>query len=247
MKNFKLSALLLSALMLVLTACGGGGGSGSTSTGGTYYTHAQLAQEFVRRVNSDVAGYDLELVKTNTLQTDYIVVYDWSYGTYDAYYIGDYNVGENLSSYLYSWQDYFYFDLWYDSTWNEYVDPYTGIRFEKKAAVGKDLAKLKSFKQDLLVEKSANALRDQYGLSESKSLDMARIAYHISNAPAGSITNADIDRYSKDLVGSTVTDFQNDFKSGNISSLSARIEQAAEVTGMGPEATQKLIKDMFMK
>lgn len=246
MKNFKLTTLALSALMFLLTACGGGGG-GSTSTGGTYYTHAQLANEFVRRVNSDVSGYDLELVKTNTLQSDYIVVYDWSYGTYDAYYIGDYNVGESLSNYLWNWQDYFYFDLWYDSAWNEYVDPYSGIRFEKKAATGKDLAKLKAFEQHTLIEKTASALQDHYGLSESKALDVSKIVYHINNSPAGSVTNADIDRYAKDITGSTVTDFQNDFKSGNVASLNARIDQASEVTGMGPEATQKLIKDMFMK
>jgi hypothetical protein len=248
MKNLKLTTLLLVGMTMLLTACGGGGGgSGSTSTGGTYYTHAQLANEFVRRVNSDVSGYDLELVKTYTLQEDYIVVYDWTYRTYDAYYIGHYNVGENLNDYLWDWNDYFFFQLRYDSTWNEYVDPVTGIRFEKQEASGKDLAKLKAFKQDFLINKTASSLQDSYGLSESKSVEVARIAYHIQNAPAGSVTNADIDRFAKKITGSTVTEFQEDFMAGDVAGLNARIETAQEVTGMGPEATQKLLKDMFLK
>ena len=104
----KIFILLALASSLMLTSCGGGGGT--TSTGGVNYTHSQLADEFVFRLFTDL-GIDVTLVKTNTLQYDYIVVYDHDLLTYDAYYIGNYNVGENLSNYLYNDDSSFYYDL----------------------------------------------------------------------------------------------------------------------------------------
>ncbi len=120
---FKAVSVAVAAMSLV--ACGGGGG-GNVSTGGVFFTHEQLAEEFVRRVNVDVAGYDLQLVKTNTLQYDYIVVYDYTYGTYDAYWLGNYNPGENMYSYLTNYDAYFYYDL-IPQGGNVYKDYYSGI------------------------------------------------------------------------------------------------------------------------
>lgn len=237
-----LKALLALAIVTSLVACGGGGGS--TSTGGVYFTHAQLAQEFVRRVNIDL-GWDVELVKTNTLKYDYIVVYDWDYGTYDAYYIGTYNPGENLGSYVNWNKNKFYYDLIPESG-NTYYDWYTGTRFEKAGASSKNLTVVKAFKQDLAIVKAAEKVRAKYGLSEEKSLDVARFAYNIQAKPAGTYKNSDFDKFAKELTGSTITDFQNDFKSGNLISLTERIQKAAETTGMGPENMSTLIQDVFM-
>lgn len=235
----------VAAAMIALVGCGGGGGGGSYSTGGTYYSHDQLASEFVRRVNVDVSGYDLTLVKSTTLQYDYIVVYDNDYGSYDAYYIGNYAVGDNLNSYLYNNQSYFYFDL-IAETGNTYYDPVTGTRFQKQGSSDqKNLAKMKALGQDLAIQKSADNLRATYGLSADKSLDTARFAYKLKTSPAGTYNKADYDAFAKELTGSTISDFQNDLKNGNDSSLNARIQKAAQTTGMGPEGVNKLIGDMF--
>jgi hypothetical protein len=242
-KSFILSGA--AAAMIALVGCGGGGGGGNYSTGGTYYTHDELAQEFVRRVNVDVAGYDLTLVKSTTLQYDYIVVYDSDYGSYDAYYIGNYNVGQDLNSYLYNNQAYFYFDL-VPETGNTYYDPVTGTRFQKQnSSDQKNLAKMKALKQDLAIQKSADSLRAQYGLSAEKSVDVARFAYKMKSAPAGTYNKADYDAFAKELTGSTISDFQKDLKNGDDNSLNARIQKAAQETGMGPEGVNKLIGDMF--
>lgn len=242
MKTFK--ALVALFLVTALVACGGGGG-GSTSTGGTYLTHEQLATEFVRRVNLDL-GYDIEMVKVNTLQYDYIVVYDWDYGTYDAYYIGDYNVGESLYNYVNSWENYFYYDLIPEGG-NTYRDYWTGTRFEKTNVSGKDLTTAKAFAQELAITKAAKSVHAKYGLSEEKSLDVARFAYKLQTAEKGTYKMSDYDSFAKELTGSTITEFQNDFKEGKVVSLAERIQKASEVTGMGPEAMNTLIKDVFME
>lgn len=236
---------MAAALSLSLAACGGGGG-GSSSTNGSYYTHAELAQEFVRRVNVDVAGYDLTLVKTNTLQTDYIVVYDEDYGTYDAYWLGAYNVGENLSSYLHTYDSQFYYDLNMEAN-NTYRDPYTGVLFEKVQASSKNLSRMKALKEELAINKAAENLRAEYGLSEEKALDTARFAYRVQTASPGTYNVKDYDSFAQELTGSTITEFQSDVKAGNMNSLNSRLSKAAEVSGMGSEGVNKLIKDMFLK
>ena len=243
MKMFK--AILVSILAAVTLAACGGGGSGSTSVGGVYYTHAELAREFVYRLQADL-GYDVELVKDNTLQTNYIVVYDYDYGTYDAYYIGSYNVGENLYNYLVNHESYFYYDL-IPETGNYYYDPVTGTRFNKIAATGTNLTTMKAFEQEYAVMKLAKNAVAQYGLSEEAANDVARFSYKMQTSPEGTFKVEDYDNFAAELTGSTVTEFQNDFKAGNAASLADRIERAAQATGMGPEAMNALIQDVFMK
>lgn len=243
MKKVFVKAAVALAMMTVV-ACGGGGGN--TSTGGVYFTHSELAQEFVRRVNVDVWGYDLSLVKTNTLQFDYIVVYDHYYGTYDAYYIGNYNPGENLSSYLNNYSFRFYYDLIPESG-NNYYDPVSGLLFEKVQPSSKNLSKMKAFKEELAITKKAEDLRAQFGMSEEKALDTARFAYKIKSSPAGTYNAKDFDAFAKELTGSTITEFQKDLKSNNAASLDARIEKAAQVTGMGTEGVEKMMKEIFGK
>jgi len=238
--------LLTLSVVFLFTACGGGGGGGgNVSTGGVYFTHAELAREFVYRLNIDL-GYDVQLVKTDTLQTDYIVVYDHDYGTYDAYWIGGYSPGQNLYNYVVGNDGYFYYDLIPD-VGNTYVDPYTGIRFEKTNVNSvKNLDTIKALKQEVIVTKLSEKIQAQYGLSAEKSLETARFAYNLQTAPAGTYKNSDFDKFSQELTGSTITEFQNDIKSGNTISLAERISLAAETTGMGPEATNRLIQDLFM-
>ncbi|MGZ3772236.1 MAG: hypothetical protein ACXVCY_00080 [Pseudobdellovibrionaceae bacterium] len=242
-KNILRTATAL-VLSLALGACGGG--SGSTSTGGVYYTHDQLAAEFVRRVNTDVYGYNLTLVKSTTNKFDYMVVYDNYYKTYDAYYIGQYHVGNNLNNYINSYKYMFYYNLTPQSG-NTYWDPVSGLIFEKSQPSSKNLATIKALQQELAIKGAADNLRLQYGMSEEKALDTARFAYKIKTSAPGTYNAKDFNAFTKELTGSTITEFQQDVKSGNISSLNDRINKAAEMTGMGSEGVNKLISDVFNK
>lgn len=253
--NSSIKTALAVATLAALTACGGGGGGGTTynppttggSTGGTtptpapgpLYSHAELASEFSKRLNTELKGYDVSLVKTNTLQVDYIVVYDKSYKTYDAYYVGAYTPGENLATYLNQYEYKFYYDLVAKGN-NTYQDFLTGKLFEIQDSSSMDLEQVAALQEMAAVSKTAKALREQYGMSEEASLDTAKFAVMMNNSQAGSIDVKAMDRFSSKLTGSSITQFQNDIKAGNSISLSKRIELAKEKTGMSDEGIQKL-------
>lgn len=223
-----------------LAACGGGGGGGSVSTGGTYYTHAQLAQEFVRRVNVDVKGYNLTLAKTDTLQYDYIVVYDQDYKTYDAYWLGSYNVGENMANYLNKNQNMFYYDLIPEGT-NNYRDYVTGKVFEVDSSSSMNLDQVVALKQELAINKAAANLRNTYGMSEETAVDAARLAYQIQTAPKGSIDTKTYDAFAKSITGHTITEFQKAAKSGDMKSLQSMMEDSQAKMGMDSQGMAALL------
>lgn len=233
-----IQSLMAIATIAALTACGGGGG-GNSSTGGVYFTHEELAQEFVRRLNIDVSGYDVNLVKTDTLQYDYIVVYDKSYGTYDAYYIGTYNPGENMASFL-NYNEYrFYYDLIPQNN-NTYKDFLTGKLFELEDSSSLNTEKVAAFKELAAVNNAAKSLREQYGMSEESALDTARFAVQVSKAQKAGVDKKSMDRFAQKLTGSTVSQFQADIKAGNTASLNHRVELAKDKTGMSDEGIQAL-------
>lgn len=237
MKTLLKTALAI-ATIATMTACGGGGG-GNYSTGGSYFTHSELATEFVRRLNIDVKGYDVSLVKTDTLQYDYIVVYDKSYKTYDAYYLGSYNPGENLASYLNQYEYKFYYDLisMGNGTYKDYV---SGKLFEIEDASSMDTEKVAAIQELVAVDKAAKTLREQYGMSEEASLDTARFAVQMSKAQGGAVDVKAMDRFAAKLTGSSITQFQNDMKAGNDVSFTKRVELAKSKTGLSDEGIQKL-------
>lgn len=220
------------ATLMVLASCGGGGG-GSNTSGTVYYTHEELAEIFVDRLYQDL-GYDIELVKANTLQYDYIVVYDYDLEQYDAYYIGNYTVGQNLNNFLDAYEDEFYYDLIdnFDGTYDGYDDFYGWITFEKNNAPGsKNLAKLASFKQQIDIEKAANKLHNEYGLSLATSSDIARATYALGQEVIkngrGSITTAESVSVYKAVLGVDPTmgvDAIKAYKAGNKQQLNNMLD-----------------------
>lgn len=238
------SAVLALGVAAVLTACGGGGGS--TSTGGTYYSHAQLADEFVKRAYGD-ASIDAKLIKTNTEQYNYIVVYDYDLDTYDAYWLGGYNVGENIYDYITRNNSKMYYDLDYLGA-NRYQDYWTGVTFEETKASSKDLEKVAALKQEVRIQKSAEKLKADFGLSASRARQVARLAIQVADAPKRSMTDRDYDNFSKDLLGSSITSFKSAMKKsaeGDKREMNALIGKAAKVNGVGPEHANQLLNSMF--
>ncbi len=238
-------AVLSLGLATLVSACGGGG-SGGVSTGGVYYTHEQLAKEFVDRAYGD-AGIDATLVKANTLKYDYIVIYDHDYNSYDAYYIGDYKVGQNVSDYIFAHNSQNYYDL--DAIGgNQYQDYYTGITFEETSASSKDLQKLAAVKQEIAIQKSAKGLKAEFGLSDTRSREVARLAVQLAGANKKSMTDKDYDAFSKELLGTSIGKFQSAMKAakeGNTKSMNSIIDTAAKVNGVGPEHMNQIMNGLF--
>ncbi len=254
MKN-TLNTILAIATISALTACGGGGGGstgggtynppsnggGTTNppTNGSYYSHNEIAAEFAKRLNTEVSGYDVSLVKTNTLQANYIVVYDKSYQTYDAYYVGNYIPGQDMALYLNKYETNFYYDLVALGN-NNYKDFVTGRLFEIDDSASLNMEKVAAFKEMAAINKTALQLREQYGMSEESSLETARFAVRVNNSASGTVDTKAMDRFAQKLTGSTISQFQNDIKAGNQASLAHRIEIAKEKTGMSDEGILKL-------
>ena len=190
-----------------LESCGGGGGSCNVNCT-VVYTHEELAQIFVDRLWTDL-GYDIELVKANTLQYDYIVVYDYDLGQYDAYYIGDYIVGENLGNYLNFYENDFFYDLIdnFDGTYDGY-DPFTGlwITFDKnKKLTSASLARLVAQQEKNQIGKAAQRLSNQYGVTLSTATEIATATYAIGQEVikngTGSLTRAESKNLYQAVLG----------------------------------------------
>lgn len=231
-KLFQLSAVLIGTVALALTGCRGGGG-GNSSTGGVYFTHEELAKEFVYRLYVD-KGYDVELVKSNTLQYDYIVVYDYDYGTYDAYYIGAYNPGENLGNYLASYNYKFYYDL--DPIGNnQYQDWYTGIIFEKTNEVVVDRMTIAAVKEMHAIEKSANRLVMNYGMPEAKALEVVTKTAQLKQAQKKGWSEQYYANFLRELTGTDLKDWEDAISAkanGDGDKLSKLLKKTNEVMGI---------------
>lgn len=242
----KIKSLLLSLVTLALAACGGGGGGGGSSTGGVYLTHAEIAKEFVNRMNLDL-GYDLSIVKTNTLQSDYIVVYDYDYGTYDAYDLRYYNPGENLNYYLDDYESNFYYDL--DNIGGgQYQDYISGVIFEKTKGTAKDRMKIAALEETLLIKKAAKTLNAQFGLSMERATEVGKLAVIWQKTPKERMTDADHDKFSKEVLGHTISEYKKavDNKvNGNSSDLKELIRDTAEFNNITPEQMNNMIGNVF--
>ncbi len=225
-----LKSALLVTVAAGLTACGGGGGSGNTSTGGTFFTHEQLAREFVNRVNVDVAGYDLSLQKINTLQADYIVVYDYDYGTYDAYWLGNYNPGESIANYIISYDPYFYYDL-INEGGNVYRDFYTGIRFQKVEGIKQNLSRMQGSEQKQVLNVMALQLQKQFGVNKGTATLFAKFAFNMQANP-GKYGKAEIDAVMTEGLGASYTDILEAKENNDVVSMAQYIATAQAKSGI---------------
>ncbi len=235
-KNYSTILQVTSAALmaLALTACGGSGGS--VSTGGVAFTHDQLAQEFVKRAYTD-AGVSMSLVKSTTNSAGYIVVND-SYGT-EAVYIDNWSVGTNIGKYMDA-------QTWYGvvSIGGGFYKDAAGYVYEETPASSKDLAKLAAVKQSMDINSSAKNIQAQFGLSADRSQVLARLAVQLKNNPKASMTNADYDSYSKEIMGSSITDLKAALvkqAQGDSNDVNALINKAAETNGVGPEQVTQIL------
>jgi hypothetical protein len=115
MKKLLLSGLIALSFVACNGGGGGGGGTGGSGGGGTIiiddYTHEEIASLFVSSLNLD-ADFDVTLVKDNTLEVNYVVIYDPYTDSYDAVNLGGYDPDyDNASDYYYNNSAASFFDL----------------------------------------------------------------------------------------------------------------------------------------
>lgn len=257
--------LFLGLITMGIVGCNGGNGGGSPG-----YTHNQLANKFVSELNLD-PDFEVTLVKSSTLQKDYIVIYDPYTNTYDSINIDLYDPRfDNASNYYYDNAGVSFFDLdiipshletelEYDPYLDEYIvvetwvptryrDYYSGITFEKVAATPKDLAKVAALKEVAALDKKAKFLSSNFGLSLDRGKEVAKLTAHWKKASLKGMTDKEQDNFSTELLGFSITQGKTAAAAslaGDTSKLTDLVEQAATANGITPEHASKLMSKVF--
>ncbi len=266
------------AILLSLVACNGGGGNGGGSNVGGGYTHNQLAVKFVQELNLDAEFdvelvkqstlQDDYIVIYDPLYDSYDAIniesYDPGYDNAADYYF-DYSASSyydldiipghyeleydygivGYDEYGYAVYGYDYFEVWIPTRYQDY---YTGITFEKTAATPKDLAKVAALKEVAEINKTAEFLSSQFGLSLDRGKDVAKLAQNWKKASKKGMTDSELDAFSTELLGFSISAGKVAAESaleGDSASLESLVNQAAETNGITPEHASKLMTKMF--
>lgn len=158
---------------------------------------------------------------------------DWEYGV--VYY--DYDG--------YPVYDYYLVDVWVPT---RYRDRATGITFEKTSASSKDLAKVVAIKEAAELQKSAEFLSSEFGLSLDRGKELAGLKAHWKKASKKGMTTSEVDAFSTELLGFSLTSGIEAYKAsvdGDKSQVETLVEQAAQVNGITPEHATKLMTKVF--
>lgn len=243
MKVLAKSLFALAAVLFVITGCNGGGGN--SSVGGVYFTHEELAEEFVYQLNNFL-GYDVTLEKINTEQFDYIVVYDWDYGTYDAYYLGAFNPGENISNYVSFYNSDFFFNLDYVGG-NLYEDPYSGTLFNEEAYFQRNFEKMEAQDQSLIVDKLAAKIAQSYSLSAKASNKMAEAALTVAVMNQRGAGEAAYKAMMENVTGTNMDQWNSAIKNGDVSQINSLIGTAAKTLGTDSTDLRATMGALFLQ
>lgn len=263
MKVLKMATALLSTTILM--GCGGAGVDQAWLD--QQEAHKKLAESFVSALNAS-GEYTVQLVKTFTNQTDYIVILDADTNEYRAVDIGDFKAGDDVVQYInsatiyedldfipgyYTYDVYEYYDLDcecyltdVDQTWHEttYRDRWTGMSFEKANETPKDIALYAEVAEETIVSSRALGVSEKFGLSVDRSKDVVRLAMAWERAGGKDLTNKDQDAFSQEMLGFSITEAKGAIKAkaeGVDEPLENLIERAAETNDTTPEHVKSLI------
>ena len=131
---------------------------------------------------------------------------------------------------------------------NVYVDG-NGYLYEKTSASTKDLEKVAAFAEASAIAKTSEKLASQFGLSDERSLQVAKLVNNFSKISKNrAVTAADADSFSKELLGTDYAAFVNALNAsqeGNSSMLNNLMEKAAQTNGVSPEHMEQIVSEMI--
>ena len=247
-KDFVVTSLMTS-LSFLLLSCGGAdqSGPGNNSVGGSYFNREQLAYAFVDAVNRYMLGYDLELMKIQTLQDDYyndfIVVYDWTTDSYDAYDLTDFRPGEDIARYIRDYSRFFYYDLIYLGN-NIYEDYYTGTRFNRSATSLNEFIK-QTRASEARKERIAESIQTQFSINTASATALADAYLQLTSMPRSQISATMIENLSKKTFGLSLSAIEAQVMAGNISAIEQVMQNMAVQTGTDLEQLQESLRREF--
>jgi hypothetical protein len=240
--------LLLVALLLnasIFTGCSGGGSDDG---------YLPDADQFVEDLNY-YYGYsydDFTLIKRHGEEAySYCVVYDYVTDQYIAYNLDIYYPGMHLDDYFdAATVDDVIGDLTDLGDGNYYSWDYDVV-FEETSASSKDLEKVGAFMEEKKLTDMGEKLSAEFGLSEERGIQIAKLANQWGTLKKKrSLTKADANNFSKELLGVSLTDAADAYKKsleGDKTDLNDLFDKAAEVNGTSPERMNKIFEKVLNK
>jgi hypothetical protein len=136
-------------------------------------------------------------------------------------------------------------EVWESNDSGFFIGDYTGMIFEETTASAKDLERIGSFLEKKNLHKKASHLESQFGLSEKRSFEVAKLLTNIKTvSKSRNITSKDMDAFSKKLLGFNFNEATTAYTSlaeGESHSWEELMKKAAQTNGLSPES----MKDIF--
>ena len=236
---FGVAVISIIVVTIWLAGCGGGGGGKSV-------THSQLAQRFVRAMNIE-AGYDVVLVKIQTLEQDYIVVYDNDLDSFDAYWIGNYRNGNDIDDYIDHYEHDFYYDL--DELYGSpvvYEDWFSGVQFENGYLVSRSSSATQEYLANQFKAGKSQVISDRYGLSYERAGELVTLAMNYKAlSHKGALTKEEYDDFAMEAVGTSASELIRMAKENDVARGLGALKRAANTNGIGVEHATRLLSEEF--
>lgn len=122
------------------------------------------------------------------------------------------------------------------------------ITFEKTKSSAKDLAKIVALKEEIQLQKSAEFLSSEFGLSLNRGKELAGLKAHWKKSSKKGMTNAEVDAFSTELLGFSLSsgiEAHTAFLNGDDTKVEALVKQAANINGITPEHASQLMTKVF--
>ena len=246
------------------TASGQASGYASGNAAGTAAAQANAvkAANFMINVEAGIPSETWAVVKFAKDNANY-VVFSGTSGSTTEYYAVDvstYTAGTNYNTYLLTAGVGFYGHLTDNgngtfscttagSCYNASGATSSTMVFEKTTASSKDLEKAAAFVEAYKVETMAANLSAEFGLSDDRSIEVAKLAASWNKvAKTRALTNADADAFAQQLAGvnfAQINSADQAMMNGSMNEMNAIITKAAAVNGTTSENMAAIMSKLF--
>lgn len=114
----------------------------------------------------------------------------------------------------------------------------------------KDTMKRAAVVEQYLVVEMAKQVKQKFGLSNERSLKIAKASNHFRKyASKRALTAEDTNAYAQEIIGSDFSQIEkayDEFKKGDLSGFDSVIDRAAEKNGSTPEKMKEIVTTMFI-
>ena len=109
-------------------------------------------------------------------------------------------------------------------------------------ASSKDLERLYASHEHIVIDQTSKNLQTNFGLSEERSSEVARLMMNIQAHKIKSLTRSEFNMFSKELLNVSLQDFK---EANSAEKTEALIEKAAAANNISNEHMKSVLQEMF--